>query len=72
MHVLPLGVCQWAAACSMLTLCDEGVFGRRAIADKSIRLNSQLKAAWRDFKRWLHRSRIDCSQPRFNLARMGR
>ena len=46
MHVLPLGVCQWAAASAMLTLCAEGVWGLRGIREQNARLGAQLKVAW--------------------------
>lgn len=62
-HSLKLGVARWTVACTLLNLCERGVFGPGS-------LDMQLASAWNGFKLWCQENQLQCTARRFTRARL--
>ena len=67
MHVLHLGVLQWAVASLMLVLCSRDFWGTFA-GNVVVRLNSQLRVAYVAFRDWCRARNVSQSQPPFSAV----
>lgn len=67
MHVVNLGVAQWALGSCFIQLLEVGAFGGERLP-----ANARLRTAYRQFRQFTAKHRIKTSQPRFTLSRLGR
>ena len=70
MHVLFLGLLQWAIGSCFLDLLNVNLWAAPAGGRWQQRYSAQLRSAYADFKVWLKQSRLQCRQKRFSLARI--